>query len=72
VCVAVDEMALVESLQHFCTKLNTFLIAYAGQVILIDPGEFRAVDEQFQKITKGKGTLEILDMQVRAADDETL
>ena len=42
------------------------------QVVLIDPGDFRSLDETFQQHTKGKGTLEILDLQVQGLDDASL
>lgn len=41
-------------------------------VVLIDPGEYRTLDEKFQAQTKGKGTLEILDLQVQDVEDRSL
>jgi len=43
----------------------------AEMVILIDPGEYRTVDDIVQKHAKGKGTFEIVDMAVLAGDDES-
>jgi len=42
----------------------------AELVILIDPGEYRPVDEVFQKVSKGKGMCEIVDMAVHHDDND--
>jgi ribosome maturation protein SDO1 len=39
-------------------------------VMLIDPGNYRAITDSFQDITKGKGSLEIVDMQVTEDGDD--
>lgn len=39
-------------------------------IIVIDPGQYRSVDEVIQTETKGKGTLEIMDLQIRDGGDD--
>ena len=35
------------------------------QVCLIDPGNYRELDDKIKAITKGKGTVEVLDLKVQ-------
>ena len=39
---------------------SSFLTAHVRQVMLIDPGQFRVINELLQKECKGKGKLETM------------
>jgi hypothetical protein len=41
-----------------------------AQVALINPGAFRDLEDLVREHTKGKGVLEIVDLQVRDLDDD--
>lgn len=54
----------------FCNYNNYFFLLW--QIILIDPGNFRKVDEIVTNETKGKGQLEVISLKEIQEGDEAL
>ena len=70
--IATDFPKLKSQLPHLPGTSASQLARFLLQICLIDPGAFRVIDEAVMSDTKGKGSVEVLDLKDVEEGDEKL